>query len=443
MSTKTKRKSGKTTNSTKNTAVVIKKKLEPKKSVKKRKGTPDKVVEKPAKPEVQSEDFIAFLCSELVYWLTNPTQLLAGHRLLNRDAIVEAQGLTRPSILDLKERYLDSEKVLLRQPFSYSTDKTSLVKGAKPFYYKVVITESIPTQVFRKGDFSGNDFNRYSYAHYYLLMFMLKLIDERFRQFVFALNHAMQNRHAVENAQSDPLIRSSANLESLIRLLRKQNEGYIGISLPDLFALDPQSAILTQDLNYLAASNPEGRKSKKVYTYMYSKDTSQAFCEVLAEKIDQKLKNLNAEIKPGEEAQSNLLIEYDIANWLKKIPKTNSKERMKLALQILGLRTEENMQVDKVRWTAGELMLIFRAFENSGVIVPGLEITKLAVAMEILTGKTHLKFQEKYHLTAMKPLDINKICEVKSEHGSRRNIKKLVDQIKAALDNLVEETRQA
>ena len=395
---------------------------------------------KPDKTLAESESILEFLCIELVYWLTNPDRLLAGHALMNQDAIVESRGIMRPSVLDLKERYLDKRTVIVSEPFEYVTDETKLVKGVKPLSYKVAIREGIPTQIFRRGDFMGDDFSKHSYAHYYTLKLMLQIVEKHFRKFVDIINQALQNRHASDNALVDPIRRASVNLEYVLSILKKQHNGFVGISLPDLFTVDPQSAAITHDLKYFLSAEHGVNDSSTLYTYMFSRETSQAFCQVLADLLTQKLKNLESEIKSEHDLQTDLLEKFNVDNWLKRMPKTNTKERMKLALQILGVRTEENEKEAVLKgWTAGELMFIFRALDNSGVIQRGLQTAKLAVAMEILTGRTHLKFQEKYHLTEKEPFDIYKICEVKDRSGAKRNIKKLANQLKAELDKLIEQ----
>ncbi len=412
---------------------------------------------KPASPKKESktktvgelspeelDNFYKFLCADLVYWLINPTLLSAGHSLMDRDAIVESEGLQRPSISDLKKRYLDSGKVSLRTPFDYTTDTCNSVKGEKYFKYKVVVTSAIPIQIFRIGEFSGDDFNQYSYAHFYLLKLMLEIVDKRFHDFVYALNEGMKHQHATKNSDSNPLSRSATNVKTLLSLLKTSRKGYIGISLPDLFAVDPQSTLMTHDLQYFESQQMDKVKYEHLYTYMYSKETSQAFCAVLVELLERKMENLEFELANSSIAEKAPVADIAIDQWLAAIPKTNTKERMKLAMQILGQPSEEAKLEKKVSWTTGELIFLFRSLQRCGIFIPKLDLSKITTAMGILTGKSIDTYYNRYPDLTDTQLSIESICDVKpyAVDGAKNSIRKLAIKIKNEMDALIEEIKK-
>ncbi len=383
------------------------------------------------------EWIIKFLCSELVMWLTNQDQLLVGHRLIDKDALVESEGLRRPGILDMNERYVKLRKMSPGVPFDYFMDKKMLPAGVKPLKYRVYLSESIPAQFFRVGDFSIDVGRRHSYHHFYLLKLILNAVDKQFRQFVHVLNLAMQDINASKDVDANPLARSAANLKYIVNLLKEQRQGYIGLSIPDLFQVRPESALMTYDLKYFRKFEIEKGKPKTLYTYMYSRETSQAFSAVLVEKLEQKLNQLETELKVSSREKKNSLQEMDFEQWLKARPKANTKQKMKLALQILDLHTEGNVLEKKVSWTAGDLILIYRALEQCSAIIPKLNKNKIGVALEILTGKSHLKYLNNYVAAHKKEFNADKVFEVKPDGPKRESIRKLVKQLKVALDELL------
>src|ERR1043165_1507046 len=200
-----------------------------------------------AKDSAKTEGLVLFLCRELVVWLTNQESLLRGHRLTDKDALVTSQFSKRPSLLDLKERYLDRGEGIGRKPFDYSIEKNKLPKGKISQVFRVVVSDSIPTQIFRRKDFYGDNFNRYSYDHFYLLKFMLAAVENHFRTFVSVLNETMEDHHAMRASQGDSVTRTSTNLKVVLEVLKNQHDGYIGIGIPDLFSSDPDAALLTCD----------------------------------------------------------------------------------------------------------------------------------------------------------------------------------------------------
>ena len=388
------------------------------------------------------DNFYKFLCADLVYWLINPSLLSAGHSLMDRDAIVESEGLHRPSISDLKKRYLDSGKVSLRTPFDYTTDTGNSVKGEKHYKYKVVVTSAIPIQIFRIGEFSGDDFNQYSYAHFYLLKLMLEIVDKRFHDFVYALNEGMKHQHATKNSDSNPLSRSATNVKTLLSLLKTSHKGYIGISLPDLFAVDPQSTLMTHDLKYFKAQQTDQRKYEHLYTYMYSKETSQAFCAVLVELLQRKMENLEFELANTSIAAP--VADIGIDQWLAVMPKTNTKERMKLAMQILGQPSGDTKLEMKVSWTTGELIFLFRSLQRCGIFIPKLDLSKITTAMGILTGKSIDTYYNRYPDLTDTQLSIESICDVKpyAVDGAKNSIRELAIKVKNEMDVLIEEIKK-
>ena len=186
------------------------------------------------------------------------------------------------------------------------------------------------------------------------------------------------------------LRRSTNNLQYILKLLKANHQGYMGISIPDLFADDHQSAFQTHHLKYYETENSVLSDSQDLYTYMYSRETSQAFCEVLGQIIDQKLQMLETELKTDADNGPGAL---DIETWIKKMPKTNSKERNRLVQRILMLPNGEKESENKIELTAGQLMFIYRSLQNCGVILPDVGTGKLGIALEILTGKSHLVYQ--------------------------------------------------
>lgn len=397
------------------------------------------------KTKEEEENFYSFLCANLVDWLVNQEQLLAGHRLLDKDAIVKSEGLNRVVVPDLKERYMDSGKISMKTPFEYTSDLSSMPQGAKPVRYDIVVTESIPIKVFRIGDFYDDDFNKYNYAHFYLLKLMLEFVDKRFYDFTYVLNERMQKRNATNNENADPLRRSAANLKSLIALLKKHHGGYIGISLPDLFAVDPNSLIMTHDLEYFKLQETGDKKYKYQYTYMYSKETSQAFCGVLVELLEKKFENIEFELAQTGAPVINRMENLDIAQWLAAMPETNTKERMKIALQILGISNGDSGNEKKVSWTAGELIFIFRALGRCGIFIPELKQNKIAAAMSILTGKSVDRYYNKYFDREQGGFSIQSVCGVdpRAVAGAKHSIRKLAHKVKTEMDILIAEIEKA
>lgn len=394
-----------------------------------------------AKDGAKTEGLVLFLCRELVFWLTNQESLLRGHRLADKDALVTSQFSKRPSLLDLKERYLDKGVGAGRKPFDYSIEKNKLPKGKTSEVFTVVVSDSIPTQIFRRKDFYGDNFNHYSYDHFYLLKFMLAAVENHFRIFVSVLNETMEGHHAMTASQGDSIARTSTNLKMILEVLKSQHDGYIGIGIPDLFSNDPDAVLLTCDFDKINKKTIAGKVAKGLYTHMYSLETSQAFSEILFTLLDGKYKNLETELNYLEEQDEVMTLQLNLKQWLAKMPKTDTKERMKLALQILGVRTDEGRSDKGVHLTTGEVMLVFRALESCGVIIPNLDSSKIAVAMEILSGKSHLVYQAKYKLTGEKPKDFKSICEVKEDAAARNSIRKLAKRIQAALDKLIAEVQ--
>jgi hypothetical protein len=388
------------------------------------------------------DNFYRFLCADLVHWLVNPTQLSAGHNLTEIDVLAESYGLQRPSVLDLKERYIDTGKAKLGKTFEYSTDKSTLVKGVKPFRYKLVLKQAIPSRVFRVGDFKGDDFTKSSYGHFYVLKLMLEIVEKRFQDFVYALNEGMQHRNASMNKDADPLSRSATNLKELLSLLKKSHDGYTGISLPDLFSVNINSALLTHDLNYFRSQETDNKKFSQLFTYMYSRETSQSFCAALIEILDKKMENLGTELNALQSSGLNALSGLSLDKWLAAMPNTNTKERMKIALQILDVRNQKSKNEKKVSWTVGDLIFIYRALEQCAAIIPGLKKNRIAIALEMLTGKSHLKYLNNYVSAKQKQVDFAKSFEIKADAPSRESIHRLVAQIKTALDNLLQDIKK-
>lgn len=390
------------------------------------------------------DNFYKSLCDDLVYWLTHSSSLSAGHCLLDRDAIVKSQGLHRPSIIDLKERYLDTGKIELRKPFEYTTDSRKIPKGFSPYIYNVTITSAIPVRIFRIGEFFGDDFNQYSYAHFFLLKFMLEMVDKRFYDFMRALNEGMKHQHATQDGDSNPVFRAATNIKSLLSLLKTTHRGYIGISLPDLFAVNPQSALMIHDLEYFNSQQTGKFKYEHLYTYMYSKETSQSFCAVLVELLERKLENIQSEITNPTVSTIDPLADLNLKQWLAAMPKTKTRERMKIAFQMLGIKDEDDNLGMKVSWSAGELIFVFRALQRSGIFIPKLHLSKIATAMTILTGKSVDTYYNKYIDMNETEFSIQSTCSVKPNaiDGAKNSIRKLAIKVKDEMDALIEEIKK-
>lgn len=396
--------------------------------------------------EKELQEIYEALCADLVYWLTYPEQQTAGHDLLDRDAMVKSDGLSRPAIHDVKQRYLDSGKVVLKTSFDYTTLVGEPVEGISPLNYKVVISESIPAKVFRVGEFLGDDFNKYSYSHFYVLKLMLEFVDKRFKDFIRNINISMERRNAETNQESNLLMRSAVNLKNLLSLLKMNTDGYTGIRLPDLFAIHPQSALLTQDLDYFKSKETQENIIEHLYTYMYSRETSQSFCAVLVELLDRKLENLEFELsnKPVI-TNNNPLADLNLKEWLAAMPKTKTAERMKIAFQILGIDEQDSSLEKKVSWSACELIFIFRALQRSGIIIPKLHHSKIATAMGILTGKSTDTYYNKYFDMNETEFSIQSICGVQPKvvTYTKNSIRRIALKIKSEMDILIGEIKKA
>lgn len=392
---------------------------------------------------VKEDDFrdvYDYLFTQLVFWLTQPSKLPTGHMLVNFDAIVESTGVIRPAIHDFKERDLDEGIIKTGVSFEHKINSGIKIRKKKSNTYKVSFSKAIPTRLFKIGDFSSNDYSRYSYNHFNKLNLMLSIIDDRFFDFMGKLNHAMRNRNATQNKEASLVARSKNNLQQIVSVLRKNKDGFTGISLPDLFEFNPESILPTHDLNYLISRTGKVKRGSKLYTYMFSRETSQSFCVQLSDILEKKILTLANELDMTPSV-SKVGKSSELENWMSRMPKkTNTKQRMMLALQILGVRSEEKMLHNKISYyTASDIIFVFRALQRGGIILKNLDVTKLAVALEILTGKSNTKYLNGYMPSENFDADLQRLYNIKPESiaGAKKSIRKIARDVITEMETLI------
>lgn len=383
--------------------------------------------------------------AELAHWLIHHNRILYGHVPDEWDIVVESNSWHQPAIFDLKERYLDQPDFKTLEPFDYIADSTKLPKQVQPQKYRIIMRKGIPTDVFKKGEMEGDDFKEYSYSHFYTLKLMLDILTQNFNIFVRALNKTLQTSYPTNYTPENYHKRSVINLKKALENLTLERKNNRGIYIPDLFAASPQSASLTANLNDAKGYLLNPKKPGPLWTYMYSRTTSDSFNSIVSKIIREKIKEARfelGEIKSDEVGEYNL-VPLNIQQWLTLMPKKiETRDRMKVVFKILEIQDEDPVMKQKISWTVEDLMLIFRKLEECGITIKDNAIYKQAVAFAILTGKSSLDFQNKYKLS-VDPIDFNNFFPGKNKEASKKSAKALMGKLQKVLHTLIDQLAES
>lgn len=241
--------------------------------------------------EKNRDEEAQFYLTQLVAWLVDDGGA-QGHNLEFSDATVKSQKGECPFVFDLSDRF---PKGPPKTPFTYRS------AGAEPLalsegVYVISATKAITANLFRKGRFDLPDFKRHSHPHYYTLHVILASVFTRTIRFMETLDQALLARPAINKTITGSFTRQEAILNFVLDKLKVQfQNGYQGILIPDLYSYVPTSAERTSEFKCAwIIANPKTRHPNHLYTFMYSKQTSDAFSLVLKDILEQKMADLVA-----------------------------------------------------------------------------------------------------------------------------------------------------
>lgn len=386
-----------------------------------------------------------FLLQELVNWLIPRTDQYVGHDSEDLDILCESTGHQAPVIFDLKERYPDKGKIDYTTPLSYTQNipKTSntdtLPIPIQPVHYWLKISPAIPYEILKRGFLGGEDSNNLSHFHFYPLQLILTAIQEQFQMFVEVLNKTEAAQYPDDYNRENYHRRSVINLKKILKNIRAEKQGISGLRIPDLFSRQAESATPSSDRQIVLT---QGKDRDKLWTYMYSRNTSAAFGKLLAEIIEVKIKEARFELGEitSDEIGETYPSDMEIKQWLLKMPKTSTKDRMQIASEIMRNFKSDTSEENKVSWDVGELLIIFLALERSSVTFD-FTTTRKALAYSLLTGKSELTFLNLASASSSTATQINydKILGTKSLAAKKSSTKLLAKKLIAALEAVIRE----